>query len=95
MKAQFLFAPSKGSADAAPELVCLLSIVGVPLLMIVFSVVVPALRNPAFLFVGALLGLLLPGSWVGGSRFDSRVALAAGLILVAVYFGLVLILVQT
>ena len=81
----------KGSA---PLSLWVLSIVGVPLLMIVFSVVVPALRNPAFLFVGALLGLLLPGSWVGGSRF-SRVALAAGLILVAVYFGLVLILVQT
>ena len=81
----------KGSA---PLSLWALSIVGVPLLMIAFSVVVPALRNPAFLIVGAFLGFLLPGSWVSGSRF-SRFALVAGLILAAVYLVLVLMLQST
>ena len=71
-----------------------LSIVGVPLLMIVFSVAVPALRNPAFLMVGALVGLLLPGFWLNGSTFG-RIALVAGLILAAVCFVLVLMLRST
>ena len=36
-----------------------LSMVGVPLLMIAFSVAVPALRNPLFLMIGALAGFVL------------------------------------
>jgi hypothetical protein len=69
----------------------ILSIVGVPLLMIVFSVALPALRNPLFLAIGALVGFFLPGSWLSGSRF-SRFALVAGLILAAVWFVLVIAL---
>jgi hypothetical protein len=53
-----------------------LSVVGVPLLMIVFSVAVPALRNPVFLMMGALVGFLLPGAWLSGSTFG-RFALVA------------------
>ena len=40
------------------------SIIGVPLLMVVFSVGLPALRNPLFLVVGALIGFLLPRFWL-------------------------------
>jgi tight adherence protein B len=40
------------------------SIIGVPLLMVVFSVGLPALRNPLFLVVGALVGFLLPRFWL-------------------------------
>jgi hypothetical protein len=36
--------------------------------MIVFSVAVPPLRNPLFLVVGGMIGSLLPGSWLSGSR---------------------------
>lgn len=71
-----------------------LSIVGVPLLMIVFSVALPALGNPLFLMAGALVGFLLPGFWLNGSRFG-RMALVAGLILAAVCLVLVVILLQT
>ncbi len=49
-------------------------IVGVPLLMIVFSVAVPTLRNPIVLLVGALVGFLLPRLWLGrrkGSRLNA------------------------
>jgi tight adherence protein B len=41
-----------------------LSIIGVPLLMFVFSVGLPALRNPLFLVVGLLIGFLLPRFWL-------------------------------
>jgi hypothetical protein len=71
-----------------------LSIVGVPLLMIVFSVSVPALRNPLFLMIGALAGFFLPGARLTGSTFG-RMALVAGLILAAVWFVLVLMLQST
>jgi hypothetical protein len=71
-----------------------LSIVGVPLLMIVLSVALPALRNPAFLMVGAFVGFFLPGILLNGSRFG-RVALAAGLALAAICFVLVLMLQST
>ena len=40
------------------------SIIGIPLLMVVFSVGLPALRNPLFLVVGALIGFLLPRLWL-------------------------------
>jgi tight adherence protein B len=40
------------------------SIIGVPLAMVVFSVGLPALRNPLFLVVGALIGFLLPRFWL-------------------------------
>src|SRR3954469_3303128 len=41
------------------------SIVGVPFLFIVFSLGLPALRNPLALLVGALIGFLLPRMWLG------------------------------
>ena len=68
-----------------------LSIVGVPLLMVVFSVALPALRNPLFLLVGAFAGAFLPELWLNGSRFG-RIALVAGLVLAAVAFVLVAVL---
>jgi len=40
------------------------SIIGVPLAMVVFSLGLPALRNPLFLIVGALIGFLLPRFWL-------------------------------
>ena len=40
------------------------SIIGVPLAMVVFSLGLPALRNPLFLVVGALIGFLLPRFWL-------------------------------
>jgi tight adherence protein B len=40
------------------------SIVGIPILMVLFSVGLPALRNPLFLVVGALIGFLLPRLWL-------------------------------
>ena len=68
-----------------------LSMVGVPLLMIAFSVAVPALRNPLFLMIGALAGFALPGSSLGGST-SGRIALVAGLALAAVWVALILML---
>ena len=41
------------------------SIVGVPLLMIVFSLGIPTLRNPVFLLIGGLIGFFLPRLWLG------------------------------
>jgi tight adherence protein B len=41
------------------------SIVGIPLLMLVFSVALPALGNPLFLILGVLIGFLLPRFWLG------------------------------
>jgi tight adherence protein B len=46
-------------------------IVGVPLLMIVFSVGVPTLRNPIVLLVGLAVGFFLPRMWLG-RRKSSR-----------------------
>src|SRR5215207_9213899 len=39
--------------------------IGVPLAMVVLSVVVPTLRNPLFLIVGLLIGFMLPRFWLG------------------------------
>jgi hypothetical protein len=72
----------------------ILSIVGVPLLMIVFSVAVPALGNPLFLIIGALVGSFLPSFWLNGSRFG-RTAMVVALVLVAICFVLVLMLQST
>ena len=43
-------------------------IIGIPLLMVVFSVVVPPLRNPVFLIFGALVGFLLTRFWLSRRR---------------------------
>jgi tight adherence protein B len=40
------------------------SIVGVPLVMLLLSVVLPPLGSPVFLLVGGLLGFLLPRFWL-------------------------------
>jgi len=40
------------------------SIIGIPLLMFVFSVGLPALRSPLLLITGALVGFLLPRLWL-------------------------------
>jgi tight adherence protein B len=45
--------------------------VGVPLLMLVFSIGLPTLRNPIVLLVGALIGFMLPRFWLG-RRKSSR-----------------------
>jgi tight adherence protein B len=44
------------------------SILGIPLLMVLFSAFLPALRNPLFLLVGALVGFLLPRFWLARRR---------------------------
>ncbi len=41
------------------------SIIGVPLLMILLSAFLPALRGPLFLLVGGFIGFLLPRFWLG------------------------------
>jgi tight adherence protein B len=41
------------------------SIVGIPFLMIVFSVGFPALRSPIALLVGVFIGFFLPRMWLG------------------------------
>jgi tight adherence protein B len=46
-------------------------IVGVPLAMLVLSVVLPTLGNPIVLIVGALIGFMLPRLWLG-RRKSSR-----------------------
>jgi tight adherence protein B len=38
--------------------------VGVPLIMLAFSLVLPALRNPLILLVGLLVGFMLPRFWL-------------------------------
>ena len=40
------------------------SIVGVPLIMLLLSVVLPTLGNPLFLLIGGLIGFLLPRFWL-------------------------------
>jgi len=47
------------------------STVGVPILMLVFSIVFPTLGNPIMLFIGALVGFMLPRFWLG-RRKSSR-----------------------
>jgi tight adherence protein B len=44
------------------------SIVGVPFVMLLLSVVLPTLGNPIFLLVGALIGFMLPRLWLGRRR---------------------------
>ncbi len=39
--------------------------IGVPLVMLAFSVVFPALGNPLFLIIGLLIGFMLPRFWLG------------------------------
>ena len=39
--------------------------IGLPLLMLVFSIALPALGSPILLLVGALIGFLLPRFWLG------------------------------
>jgi tight adherence protein B len=41
------------------------STVGIPLLFLVFSVALPALRNPLALLAGTLIGFMLPRLWLG------------------------------
>jgi tight adherence protein B len=41
------------------------SIVGIPILMVVLSLGLPALRSPIALLVGALVGFVLPRFWLG------------------------------
>jgi tight adherence protein B len=41
------------------------STIGVPLGMVVFSVVMPGLRNPIVLLIGLLIGFMLPRFWLG------------------------------
>jgi len=50
------------------------AIVGIPILMLVFSIALPALRNPLVLLVGAFVGFMLPRFWLGrrkGGRLNS------------------------
>jgi tight adherence protein B len=50
------------------------SIIGIPLLFIVFSLALPALRTPIALLVGAFIGFMLPRIWLGrrkGSRLNA------------------------
>src|SRR5690349_9973265 len=41
------------------------STIGVPLIMVMLSVVFETLRNPLFLVIGALIGFMLPRFWLG------------------------------
>jgi tight adherence protein B len=41
------------------------TIVGVPLVMLILSPILPALGNPLLLLLGAMLGFLLPRFWLG------------------------------
>jgi tight adherence protein B len=47
------------------------STLGVPLIMLAFSIVFPTLGNPIMLFIGALVGFMLPRFWLG-RRKSSR-----------------------
>jgi tight adherence protein B len=50
------------------------SIVGVPLIMLVLSVILPTLGNPLFLLIGGLIGFFLPRMWLNrrkGSRLNA------------------------
>jgi tight adherence protein B len=50
------------------------SIVGVPLIMLVLSVILPTLGNPLFLLIGGLIGFFIPRMWLNrrkGSRLNA------------------------
>src|SRR5262245_20362111 len=50
------------------------SIVGVPLVMLVLSVIFPTLGNPLFLLIGGLIGFFIPRMWLNrrkGSRLNA------------------------
>ncbi len=50
------------------------STIGLPLIFLVFSIVLPALRSPIALLIGALVGFLLPRLWLGrrkGGRLNA------------------------
>ena len=50
------------------------SIVGIPLIMAVLSVVLPTLGNPLFLLIGAFIGFFIPRMWLNrrkGSRLNA------------------------
>ena len=50
------------------------SIVGIPLIMAVLSVVLPTLGNPLFLLIGAFIGFFIPRFWLNrrkGSRLNA------------------------
>jgi len=42
--------------------------IGVPILFLLLSFVLPALGNPLFLLIGALIGFLIPRFWLGRRR---------------------------
>jgi tight adherence protein B len=44
------------------------SIIGIPLLMLLFSPFFPALGNPLFLLIGGLIGFLIPRFWLARRR---------------------------
>jgi tight adherence protein B len=44
------------------------SVLGIPVLMVLFSVIFPALANPIFLLLGAFIGFLLPRFWLARRR---------------------------
>jgi tight adherence protein B len=39
--------------------------VGVPILMLIFSIFIPTLGNPLFVLIGALIGFMIPRIWLG------------------------------
>jgi tight adherence protein B len=50
------------------------SIVGIPLIMVVLSVILPTLGNPLFLLIGGLIGFFIPRFWLNrrkGSRLNA------------------------
>ena len=50
------------------------SIVGIPLVMVVLSVILPTLGNPLFLLIGGLIGFFIPRFWLNrrkGSRLNA------------------------
>ena len=50
------------------------SIIGVPLVMAMLSVILPALGNPLFLLIGGLIGFFIPRLWLNrrkGSRLNA------------------------
>jgi tight adherence protein B len=44
------------------------SIVGVPIVMVLLSLFLPALRNPLFLLIGIVIGFFLPRMWLARRR---------------------------
>jgi hypothetical protein len=58
-----LAGPARGTAMTSVWATSAVSALGVPALMILFSVLIPPLGNPLFLGVGASIGFLLPWFW--------------------------------